>query len=61
MVRGVGVHLGAVDRDQPDLDKPGLLAQREHLGEEIGKRFLVADAKARDRRVIGSLLSSITR
>src|SRR5215211_4321816 len=58
VMRGVGVQLGAVDRDQPDLDKPGLLAQREHLGKKLGKRFLVADAKARDRRVIGRLLSS---
>ena len=37
----------------------GLLpgGERQDLGEEVGKRCLVADAKARDRRVIGSLLS----
>ena len=28
VMRGVGVQLGAVDRDQPDLDQPRLLTQR---------------------------------
>jgi hypothetical protein len=38
----VGVHLGAVDRDHPDLDQPRLGAKDEHLAEQRPERSLVA-------------------
>ena len=49
----VGVHLRAIDRDHPDLDQPGLRAQRQHRPEQARERALVPDPEARDRRVIG--------
>jgi hypothetical protein len=52
VLRGVGVHLGAVDRDQPDRHQAGPGAEREHLAEQTGQRRLVTLAKARDRAVI---------
>ena len=51
--RRVGMDLRPVDRDHPDLDQPGLRAQRQHLPEQVRERVLVTDPEARDRRVIG--------
>ena len=56
VLRRVGVHLRAVDRDHPDLDHPGPCAQPEHAAEEVGDRVLVALAKPGDGGVIGDLV-----
>ena len=41
-VRG---QLGAIDRDRPDPDQPGLRAQRQHLHEQSAKPLRVRAAK----------------
>ena len=46
------MHLRPIDRDHPDLHQPGPRAQRQHLGEQLRQRGLVALAELRDRRVI---------
>ncbi len=48
---GVGVHLRPVDRDDPDLDKPRLRTQPQHIAEQPRQRGLVTLAKPCDRRV----------
>jgi len=53
---GVGVDLGAVDRDDPDLGQPGPRAEDQDLAEQPGHRRLVALDEPRDRRVIRPLL-----
>jgi hypothetical protein len=53
---GVGVHLGAVDRDHAHRHQARLGADREHLAEQLRQRVLVALAKASDRGVIGALV-----
>ena len=50
--RRVRADLRAIDRDHPDLDQPGLLAQLEHRAEQLAERPLVPAAELRDRRVI---------
>jgi hypothetical protein len=45
--------LGAVDRDRAEVDDQGLGPETQNLAEELRQRLLVADAKARDRRVVG--------
>jgi hypothetical protein len=50
--------LGAVDRDDADLDQTTARAEREHRAEQLGDRRLVADAEARDRGVIWRLVGS---
>ena len=52
----VGMHLRAVNRDDPDADHPRVRAQPQHLPEQLAQRPLVTDPKARDRRVIGRLV-----
>jgi len=52
----VRVHLGAVDRDEPDLRESGLGAQPQDLAEQGPERGLVALAKARDGAVIRPLV-----
>ena len=42
----------AVDRDQPRLHQPSLIAQPQHLAEQLGKRRLVPTDEPGDRRVI---------
>jgi hypothetical protein len=46
------VHLGAIDRDQPDVDQPRLGAQHQHLAKQPRQRVLVIATKARQRRMI---------
>jgi hypothetical protein len=50
---GVGLHPGAIDRDDPDLGQPGPRAQAEHRAEQPGQRPLVTLDEPGDRRVIG--------
>ena len=50
--------LGAVDRDNTDLDQTTARAERQHLAEQIGDRRLVTDPEARRRRVIRRLVGS---
>jgi hypothetical protein len=49
---GVGVNLGAIDRDHADPNQVRFGAQPQHLAEQLGQCRLMALAKARDRRVI---------
>jgi hypothetical protein len=35
---GIGMVLGAVDRDHPDRRQPGVGTQRQHLAEQLGQR-----------------------
>ncbi len=48
----VGVDLGAVDRDGPDLNNAAPRAKREQIVKQADQRILMPRAKARDRRVI---------
>jgi hypothetical protein len=48
--------LGAVNRDHADLDQAAARTQRQHLAEQAGDRGLVANAEARNGRVIGRLV-----
>ena len=48
--------LGAIDRDDADLDQPAPGAACEHLAEQRGDRVLVTLDEAGDRGVIGPLL-----
>ena len=57
-IGGRGGELGAVDREHADVDDPGLAAEPQHLAEEVGQRLFVANAKARDRRVVGGLVGA---
>ena len=57
-LRRVGVHLRAVDGDHPDANQAGLGAERQHLTEQLRQRGLVALTKARDRRVIRTLVGA---
>jgi hypothetical protein len=50
--------LGAIDGDHPDSDQVGLGAELKDLAKQLGKRALVALAKARDRRVVGRLVGA---
>jgi hypothetical protein len=62
VLRGVRVHLRAVEREHPDMHQPGLGAERQHATEQPPERRLVTLAKARDRRVVrGPRLAQITR
>src|SRR3954454_17379385 len=45
VARGVGVDLGAIDRDDADLDQPAPGAECEHLAEQRGDRVLVTSTK----------------
>lgn len=56
VMRRGGSDLGAVDRDDADVDEAGLRAQRQDLAEQLGDRVLLADAKPRDRGVIGRVV-----
>jgi len=56
VLRGVGVHLRAIDRGTATPTRPASGAKRQHLTEQTGQRRLVALAKARDRAVIGPLV-----
>ena len=51
------MHLRAVHSDDPDADHPRVRAQPQHLPEQRAQRPLVTDPEARDRRVIGRLVS----
>ena len=50
--RRVRADLHAIDRDHPNLDQARLVAQRQHLAEQLAERPLVPAAELRDRRVI---------
>ena len=52
------MQLRAVDGDHPDAHQAGLGAEREHLTEQLREGGLVALAKARDRRVIRTLVGA---
>jgi hypothetical protein len=52
VMRGRRGDLRAVDRDDADVHQSAARAQRQDLTEQLGDRRLVADAEARDRRVI---------
>jgi hypothetical protein len=39
-------------------DQAGLLAERQHVAEELTVRVLVTDPQPRDRRVIGRLIGN---
>jgi hypothetical protein len=56
VLRGVGVELRAIDREQRHRCQAGVGAERQHLPEQLCERLLVAAAKARDRRVVGALV-----
>jgi hypothetical protein len=51
-IRRAGGHLGAVERDHPELDQTGLRAQLQHADEQLAERGLVTDTEPRDRRMI---------
>ena len=52
VMRRVGMHLRAVDRDHPNLDHPGLRAQPEDAAKQPRDRRLMTLPEPRDRRVI---------
>jgi hypothetical protein len=54
--RRVGVHLGAIDRNDADPHHPGVGAQAQNLAEEVAQRRLVADSEPRNRRVVRRLI-----
>jgi hypothetical protein len=56
LLRGVGVQLGAIDRDHRNVDQASVRAQLEHLAEHTRERVLVTLAKPRERRVVGHLV-----
>jgi hypothetical protein len=56
LVGGVAGQLGAVQGHGADLDHAGGGAQFQRLHEEAGQGLLVADAEARDGRVVGGLV-----
>jgi len=56
VVRGVRVHLGAVDGDHARPDQARVSTQSEHVAEEAGERVLVALTKPRDGAVIRALV-----
>ena len=48
VLRRVGLDLGAIERDMPELHQAGLLAQLQNLREQFAKRLQVPLAKIRD-------------
>src|SRR5215211_3097852 len=48
VLRRVGLDLGAIERDMPELHQAGLLAQLQNLHEQFAKRLQVPLAKIRD-------------
>ena len=55
-VGGRGSELRSIDRDHPGPHQPRLGTEAEHLAKEARQRLLVANPKARDRRVVGHLV-----
>ena len=54
--RRIRRELGAIDRDQPGVDQPGLHAQRQHLTEQPRDRVLMAAPEPGQRGVIRTLV-----
>ena len=52
MLGGIGLHLGAIERHMPELDQAGLLAQQQHLLEQLAQRLQVPLAEIRYRAEI---------
>jgi hypothetical protein len=55
--RGVGLDLGAVERDEPQAHHPGRRAQLQRLDQQPGQGVFVADPEPGDGHVIGGAVA----
>jgi hypothetical protein len=61
---GVGLDLGAIERDQDDqaqADHPGRRARLQRLDQQAGQGLFVADPEPRDRHMVGPAIAGRTR